>query len=262
MELIFLLQESQQETTVKQLQSPLPLPTTLPLLSASIATTKTVISNPVLHLSNHIHDILHTITQMELPPHPDLMDDRVNLLHTLAASLSACIYQALCDSHSYSSQAEANQFTGMVYQGLLLSERRRLRTESIEEHATPTSAPAQWPGVSSLIALVQSSQGEDQPKLNVLLCEAVVAVYLSLLIHGLGMHAGNELFRLAAHPLSNKMWAAVFGGGAKIIIKPKRNAEITPAAGKARTDSSSSVTSEPDSGTKAKTGTHCASGLG
>uniref|UniRef100_A0A673ZJD5 Dmx-like 2 n=1 Tax=Salmo trutta TaxID=8032 RepID=A0A673ZJD5_SALTR len=228
MELIFLLQESQQETTVKQLQSPLPLPTTLPLLSASIATTKTVISNPVLHLSNHIHDILHTITQMELPPHPELMDDRVNLLHTLAASLSACIYQALCDSHSYS-QAEANQFTGMVYQGLLLSERRRLRTESIEEHATPTSAPAQWPGVSSLIALVQSAQGEDQPKLNVLLCEAVVAVYLSLLIHGLGMHAGNELFRLAAHPLSNKMWAAVFGGGAKIIIKPKRNVEITPA---------------------------------
>ncbi|XP_031668204.1 dmX-like protein 2 isoform X2 [Oncorhynchus kisutch] len=253
MELIFLLQESQQETTVKQLQSPLPLPTTLPLLSASIATTKTVISNPVLHLSNHIHDILHTITQMELPPHPDLMDDRVNLLHTLAASLSACIYQALCDSHSYSSQAEANQFTGMVYQGLLLSERRRLRTESIEEHATPTSAPAQWPGVSSLIALVQSAQGEDQPKLNVLLCEAVVAVYLSLLIHGLGMHAGNELFRLAAHPLSNKMWAAVFGGGAKIIIKPKRNVEITPAAaGKARTDSSSSVTPEPDSGTKSK----------
>ncbi|KAK6294290.1 hypothetical protein J4Q44_G00351200, partial [Coregonus suidteri] len=229
MELIFLLQESQQETTVKQLQSPLPLPTTLPLLSASIATTKTVISNPVLHLSNHIHDILHTITHMELPPHPELMDDRVNLLHTLAASLSACIYQALCDSHSYSSQAEANQFTGMVYQGLLLSERRRLRTESIEEHATPTSAPAQWPGVSSLIALVQSAQSEDQPKLNVLLCEAVVAVYLSLLIHGLGTHAGNELFRLAAHPLSNKMWAAVFGGGAKIIIKPKRNAEVTPA---------------------------------
>ncbi len=45
-----------------------------------------------------------------------------------------------------SSQTEANQFTGMVYQGLLLSERKRLRTESIEEHITPNSAPAQWPG--------------------------------------------------------------------------------------------------------------------
>ena len=45
-----------------------------------------------------------------------------------------------------SSQAETNQFTGMVYQGLLLSERKRLSTESIEEHITPNSAPAQWPG--------------------------------------------------------------------------------------------------------------------
>ncbi|XP_029949067.1 dmX-like protein 2 isoform X2 [Salarias fasciatus] len=229
MELLFLLQESQQETTVKQLQSPLPLPTTLPLLSACIAPTKTVIANPVLHLGNHIHDILHTITLMEIPPHPDRMDDRVNTLHTLAASLSACVYQALCDSHSYSSQTEANQFTGMVYQGLLLSERKRLRTESIEEHVTPNSAPAQWPGVSSLISLLTSAREEDQPKLNVLLCEAVVAVYLSLLIHGLGIHSSNELFRLAAHPLNNRMWAAVFGGGAKVIIKPKRP-ELPPAA--------------------------------
>uniref|UniRef100_A0A8C3AJ10 Dmx-like 2 n=1 Tax=Cyclopterus lumpus TaxID=8103 RepID=A0A8C3AJ10_CYCLU len=228
MELLFLLQESQQETTVKQLQSPLPLPTTLPLLSACIAPTKTVIANPVLHLSNHIHDILHTITLMELTPHPDIMDDRVNALHTLAASLSACLYQALCDSHSYSSQTEANQFTGMVYQGLLLSERKRLRTESIEEHVTPNSAPAQWPGVSSLISLLTSAREEDQPRLNVLLCEGVMAVYLALLIHGLGTHSSNELFRLAAHPLNNRMWAAVFGGGAKLIIKPKRP-EAPPA---------------------------------
>ncbi|XP_034717775.1 dmX-like protein 2 isoform X3 [Etheostoma cragini] len=228
MELLFLLQESQQETTVKQLQSPLPLPTTLPLLSACIAPTKTVIANPVLHLSNHIHDILHTVTLMETPPHPDIIDDRVNALHTLAASLSACIYQALCDSHSYSSQTETNQFTGMVYQGLLLSERKRLRTESIEEHITPNSAPAQWPGVSSLISLLTSAREEDQPRLNVLLCEGVMAVYLALLIHGLGTHSSNELFRLAAHPLNNRMWAAVFGGGAKVVIKPKRP-ETPPA---------------------------------
>ncbi|KAI7790177.1 dmX-like protein 2 isoform X2 [Triplophysa rosa] len=229
MELLFLLQESQQEMTVKQLQSPLPLPTTLPLLSASIAPTKTVIANPVLHLSNHIHDILYTIVQMEAPPHPGVLDDRVIALHTLAASLSACIYQSLCDSHSYSSQSETNQFTGMVYQGLLLSDRRRLRTESIEEHATPTSAPSQWPGVSSLLSLLACAQGDDRVHLNVMLCEAVVAVYLSLLIHGLGTHSGNELFRLAAHPLNNRMWAAVFGGGAKLIIKPKRPPDITPA---------------------------------
>lgn len=77
-------------------------------------------------------------------------------------------------------------------------------------------------GVSSLISLLTSAREEDQPRLSVLLCEAVVAVYLSLLIHGLGTHSSNELFRLAAHPLNNRMWAAVFGGGAKVIIKPKR----------------------------------------
>uniref|UniRef100_A0A8D0TW41 Dmx like 2 n=1 Tax=Sus scrofa TaxID=9823 RepID=A0A8D0TW41_PIG len=225
MELKFLLQESQQETTVKQLQSPLPLPTTLPLLSASIASTKTVIANPVLYLNNHIHDILYTIVQMKTPPHPTVEDVKVHTLHSLAASLSASIYQALCDSHSYSSQTEGNQFTGMAYQGLLLSDRRRLRTESIEEHATPNSSPAQWPGVSSLINLLSSAQDEDQPKLNVLLCEAVVAVYLSLLIHALATNSSNELFRLAAHPLNNRMWAAVFGGGVKLVVKPQRQSE-------------------------------------
>lgn len=66
-----------QETTVKQLQSPLPLPTTLPLLSASIASTKTVIANPVLYLNNHIHDILYTIAQMKTPPHPTIGDVKV-----------------------------------------------------------------------------------------------------------------------------------------------------------------------------------------
>ncbi|XP_009985771.1 PREDICTED: dmX-like protein 2 isoform X3 [Tauraco erythrolophus] len=228
MELKFLLQESQQETTVKQLQSPLPLPTTLPLLSASVASTKTVIANPVLYLNNHIHDILYTIVQMKSPPHPNIEDVKVHTLHSLAASLSASIYQALCDSHSYS-QTEANQFTGMVYQGLLLSDRRRLRTESIEEHATPNSSPAQWPGVSSLINLLSSSQDEDQPKLNILLCEAVVAVYLSLLIHALATNSCNELFRLAAHPLNSRMWAAVFGGGVKLLVKPRRQSENIPA---------------------------------
>lgn len=79
-----------------------------------------------------------------------------------------------------------------------------------------------YAGVSSLISLLTSARDEDQPKLSVLLCEAVVAVYLSLLIHGLGTHSSNELFRLAAHPLNNRVWAAVFGGGAKVVIKPKR----------------------------------------
>lgn len=80
-------------------------------------------------------------------------------------------------------------------------------------------------GVSSLINLLSSAQDEDQPKLNILLCEAVVAVYLSLLIHALATNSSNELFRLAAHPLNNRMWAAVFGGGVKLVVKPQRQSE-------------------------------------
>ncbi|KAG8145031.1 hypothetical protein E2320_013422 [Naja naja] len=194
------------ETTVKQLQSPLPLPTTLPLLSASIAATKTVIANPVLYLNNHIHDILYTIVQMKMPPHPNVED--VKLLPFLPRFIKPYVTAIA---------TETNQFTGMVYQGLLLSDRRRLRTESIEEHATPNSLPAQWP-----------AQDEDQPKLNILLCEAVVAVYLSLLIHALAINASNELFRLAAHPLNNRMWAAIFGGGVKLVVKPRRQSENMP----------------------------------
>lgn len=83
-------------------------------------------------------------------------------------------------------------------------------------------------GVSSLINLLSSAQDEDQPKLNILLCEAVVAVYLSLLIHALATNSCNELFRLAAHPLNGRMWAAVFGGGVKLLVKPRRQSENIP----------------------------------
>lgn len=83
-------------------------------------------------------------------------------------------------------------------------------------------------GVSSLINLLSSAQDEDQPKLNILLCEAVVAVYLSLLIHALATNSCNELFRLAAHPLNSRMWAAVFGGGVKLLVKPRRQSENIP----------------------------------
>lgn len=48
------------------------------------------------------------------------------------------------------------------------------------------------------------------------------------MIHGLATQDSNELFRLVAHPLNNRTWAAVFGGGAKTIIKPKRRPELTP----------------------------------
>uniref|UniRef100_A0A8B9N6D8 Dmx like 1 n=1 Tax=Accipiter nisus TaxID=211598 RepID=A0A8B9N6D8_9AVES len=213
MELILLLQESQQEQSIQIPPSPLPEQSSIPLLFACTASAKTVVANPLLHLGNLTHDILHTIINLDSPPHPDAQNSKIYVMHTLAASLSACIYQCLCDGHSYSS-FQANQFTGTVYQTVLLTQRHSLRTTSLEETVTPNTSPAQWPGITALIHLLNSAGEEAQPGLTVLLCEILTAVYLSLFIHGLATHSSNELYRIMAHPLNNKMWSAVFGGGA------------------------------------------------
>ncbi|NWT03327.1 DMXL1 protein, partial [Mionectes macconnelli] len=213
MELILLLQESQQEQSVQTPSSPPPEQISVPLLFACTASAKTVVANPLLHLGNLTHDILHTIINLDSPPHPDTQNNKIYVMHTLAASLSACIYQCLCDGHSYSS-FQANQFTGTVYQTVLLTQRHSLRTASLEETVTPNTSPAQWPGMTALIRLLNSAGEEAQPGLTVLLCEILTAVYLSLFIHGLATHSSNELYRIIAHPLNDKMWSAVFGGGA------------------------------------------------
>ncbi|XP_035165202.1 dmX-like protein 1 isoform X6 [Oxyura jamaicensis] len=213
MELILLLQESQQEQSVQIPSTPLPEQSSIPLLFACTASVRTVVANPLLHLGNLTHDILHAIINLDSPPHPDTQNNKIYVMHTLAASLSACIYQCLCDGHSYSS-FQANQFTGTVYQTVLLTQRHSLRTTSLEETVTPNTLPSQWPGITALVRLLNSAGEEAHPGLTVLLCEILTAVYLSLFIHGLATHSSNELYRIMAHPLNNKMWSAIFGGGA------------------------------------------------
>ncbi|XP_034373854.1 dmX-like protein 1 isoform X4 [Arvicanthis niloticus] len=257
MELILLLQESQQETAEPIFSNPLSEQTSVPLLFACTASAKTVVANPLLHLSNLTHDILHAIINFDSPPHPDSQSNKVYVMHTLAASLSACIYQCLCGSHNYSS-FQTNQFTGMVYQTVLLAHRHSLRTGSLDESVTPNTSPAQWPGINCLIQLLNSSGEEAQSGLTVLLCEILTAVYLSLFIHGLATHSSNELFRIVAHPLNEKMWSAVFGGGAHVPSKvqtkalsvegEKQNKHISPPKVSGRESSpvsSSSVNQEP-----------------
>ncbi|XP_062369452.1 dmX-like protein 1 isoform X6 [Cinclus cinclus] len=221
MELILLLQESQQEQSVEIPSSPPPEQSSIPLLFACTASAKTVVANPLLHLGNLTHDILHAIINLDSPPHPDTQNSKIYVMHTLAASLSACLYQCLCDGHSYSS-FQANQFTGTVYQTVLLTQRHSLRTASLEETVTPNTSPAQWPGMTALIRLLNSAGEEAQPGLTVLLCEILTAVYLSLFIHGLATHSSNELYRIMAHPLNNKMWSAIFGGGAHTPSRGQR----------------------------------------
>lgn len=77
MELLLLLQELQQEQTRQQLLSPLPFPTTLPLLSASVASAKMVIADPIQHLQGMCQDLLHSIIELQTPPSTDMMPSKV-----------------------------------------------------------------------------------------------------------------------------------------------------------------------------------------
>ncbi|KAJ7994355.1 hypothetical protein DPEC_G00265000 [Dallia pectoralis] len=224
-ELILLLQESQQDDSVQAAIVPSRHHVSIPLLLACTASSKTVVANPIVHLTNLTHDILHTINALDSPPHPDVTNNEVYVMHTLAASLSACIYQCLCDGHNYS---HVNQFTGIVYQSILLSHQNLGRTASMEE--TVNSHPAQWPGISALVRLLDSSGDEGQPGLAVLLCEILTAVVLGLFVHGLATHSSSELFRIVAHPLNSKLWVAVFGGGARTPVEEKPRPVRSPVS--------------------------------
>uniref|UniRef100_A0A3P8TPI4 Dmx like 1 n=1 Tax=Amphiprion percula TaxID=161767 RepID=A0A3P8TPI4_AMPPE len=229
MELILLLQESHQDDSIQFVVTSSSHPTSIPLLMACTANVKTVVANPIIYLTNLTHDILQTINALDSPPHPDVVTNEIYVMHTLAASLSACIYQCLCDGDTYS---HVNHFTGTVYQSVLLSQKQPLRTVSMDESVQPNTSPAQWPGIASLIRLLSSAGEESQPGLAVLLCEILTAVFLSLFVHGMATHSSNELFRIVAHPLNSKLWVTVFGGGARtpVIEKPCSPARTPPPA--------------------------------
>lgn len=52
---------------------------TIPLLFACTASAKTVVANPLLHLSNLTHDILHAIISLDSPPHPDVQNNKASI---------------------------------------------------------------------------------------------------------------------------------------------------------------------------------------
>uniref|UniRef100_A0A665TI97 Dmx like 1 n=1 Tax=Echeneis naucrates TaxID=173247 RepID=A0A665TI97_ECHNA len=235
MELTLLLQESHQDDSIQSEVTSGSQHTSIPLLMACTANAKTVVANPIVYLTNLAHDILQTINTFDSPPHPDVVNNEIYVMHTLAASLSACIYQCLCDGNTYS---HVNHFTGIVYQSVLLSQKQPVRTLSMDESVQPNTSPAQWPGITSMIRLLSSAGEESQPGLTVLLCEVLTAVFLSLFVHGMATHSSNELFRIVAHPLNSKLWVTVFGGGARtpVIEKPNSPARTPPPASPSGSD--------------------------
>jgi hypothetical protein len=74
-------------------------------------------------------------------------------------------------------------------------------------------------GVTNLRALLAREKDEDTPRLSVLLCEAFVATYMSLIVYALATCDSLILYRLAGQKFNNQTWAMLFGGGVKKLLK-------------------------------------------
>ncbi|XP_077255779.1 rabconnectin-3 alpha isoform X4 [Temnothorax americanus] len=226
MELVLLLQELQQEKTQQQLLSPLPFPTTLPLLSASVACNKTVVADPVRHLQSLAHDMLQTLVELRNPPMPNRNTHycEVFIMRDLAVALSACIYQSLCDSDTFVMKHHQPDSFPVVAEvettgGHLVASNKYHRRYSTDDGVCITTSPAKWPGVTNLRALLAREKDEDTPKLNILLCEAFVATYMSLFIYAMSSCDSHILYRLVGQHFDNNTWSSLFGGGVKKLLR-------------------------------------------
>ncbi|KAH7963092.1 hypothetical protein HPB52_019555 [Rhipicephalus sanguineus] len=171
---------------------------------------------------------------------------RVSVLWDLGTSLSACIYQALCDSDSFGLKGQQGSNRGLdvedclslsvVYQNSHLlagHATRRPRLGSTDEPLSPSTQPSKWPGVQSLRALMARDKDEDGPRLHTLLCESFVAVYLSQLIHALASCDCHVLYRLVGQRFTQRTWSMLFGGGAKKLLRVSAGGSsgaVTPSA--------------------------------
>lgn len=112
MELVLLMQELAEDRSMKQLLLPVPVPTTIPLLSASIASSKNVVAGPIQMLKSITNDILNTIASIYKVPTIFDYSVLISTVKEASVSLSSCIYQCLCDSDAFI-VSENNIMAGM-----------------------------------------------------------------------------------------------------------------------------------------------------
>lgn len=232
MELVLLLQELQQEQTQHQLLSPLPFPTTLPLLSACIAQQKTVVIDPVHYLQSFSQDILYQVCgHKPLPVPGSAKYSSILLIRDLAIALSSCVYQSLCDSDNISKNTLSEELqkrpgmdaigklSSVMHDSYLMFSMGKRRSSVLEDVSKVFTEPSKWPGVTSLRALLDRDKDEDAPNLCVLLCETYVAVYLSLLLYSLSTCDCHIMYRLVSQVSNQTGWTQLFGGGTKKQVK-------------------------------------------
>lgn len=116
---------------------------------------------------------------------------------------------------SFPAVAEVETFSG----GHLVASNRYHRRYSTDDGVCITTSPSKWPGVTNLRALLAREKDEDIPKLNILLCEAFVATYMSLFIYAMSSCDSHILYRLVGQHFDNSTWSCLFGGGVKKLLR-------------------------------------------
>ncbi len=224
MELSLLMQELIKDRSMKQLYQSVPIPTTIPLLSASVASSKNVIAGPIQMIQSIVTEILTSVACVQNQAIPTLFNNSIIYLTVkdLSLSLSSCVYQCLCDSDAFTEPT--NQVvTGM--QGFsrnvfykTVNDRPVVRSAKKLE---VVSSPRNWPGVSSLTKLLDREQDIEAPKLKILLFKTLLSVYNSIFLNAFVFYDCSILVRLMSKEWNSKMWNSLFGGGGLTEYKYK-----------------------------------------
>jgi hypothetical protein len=163
MELVLLMQELVEDRSMKQLLLPVPVPTTIPLLSASIASSKNIVAGPIRMLKSMVNDILSTIVDIHVIPTIFNYSVIISTLKELSVSLSSCIYQCLCDSDALSISENDVVVTGMqgfsrnilykstcLMTGLKRNKSFKGTNNQTSSCETVHTSPKNWPGINKL----------------------------------------------------------------------------------------------------------------
>ena len=250
MELLLLMQEliEDRSSTVKQLCEPMPIntATTIPLLSASIASSNNMLAGPIRILRRLSTDLLSTISSINVFPTIFDFPITITTVKDISVSLSACIYQCLCDSDNIlyeinqdKRQTENSTPNNFGIEIQKLSRNILYRSINIIEEDTNTkktndqknnqnakimikSEPKNWPGISNLNKLLDRNiEDHEFPSLKILLFESLVAVYVSLLLNALVFYDCSNLCRILSKEWKDEMWNKLFGGAATFEYKYK-----------------------------------------
>lgn len=217
------MQELIEDRSIKQLFQSVPVPTTIPLLSASVASSKNVIAGPIQMIQSLVSEILTSVSCLQSQSNPTIFDNSIIFLTVkdLALSLSSCVYQCLCDSDSVT-EPENQVVTGMqgfsrniLYKSTNVIEKKpdSSYTRNENKKLEVQTSPKNWPGVSNLTKLLEREQDIEAPNLKILLLESLLSVYSSLFINAFVFYDCSIMLRLITKQWDSQMWNILFGGG-------------------------------------------------